>query len=230
MSTMSRADRLASIGAVVADPPRVHGGAPGGVWGTSSDCYQFMAQHLPENAVTLETGLGISTVLFALWSTRHTCVVGSSDQVDALRTYLSDHQYPADHVSYEIGTSDRVLPNLTLEPLDLFMIDGGHGFPVPAIDWYYGSQTLRAGGIVVIDDIQLPSVDDFLVRFLKLDPRWTPVGGDHKWLAFRKEGDFSLSEEWSEQAFLGRRRQPAVTRLKSAVRRRQTQLAEIVKR
>lgn len=230
MTPSARDDRLASIGAVIAEPPHVHDGAPGGVWGTSSDCYEFIARHLPDDAVTLETGLGISTVLFGLWSTNHTCVVGSADQVDALRSYMRDHQHSIDNVRFEIGTSDRVLPSLILEPLDLFLIDGGHGFPVPAIDWYYGSLTLRPGGIVVIDDIQLPSVDDFLVRFLRLDPRWTLIGGDHKWLAFRKEGDFSLSEEWSEQRFLGRRRQPALTRVKSAVRRHQTNLAKIVKR
>jgi hypothetical protein len=209
-------DRLTLIRTIEADPPQVHQGAPAGVWCTSSKCYEFIAQHLADDSVTLETGLGISTVLFSLWSKDHTCVVGSGEQVDALRSFMQVHDYSTENVHFGFGMSERVLPSLSLEPLDLFLIDGGHGFPLPVIGWYYGSQTLRAGGIVVI---QLTSVDDFLVRSLRLDPRWTLVGGDHKWLALRKEGEFSLSEEWMQQSFLGPRRQPASTRNKSAVYR-----------
>ncbi|KGN41393.1 class I SAM-dependent methyltransferase [Knoellia aerolata] len=214
------ADRLTAITTVIADPPRVHDSAPSGVWGTSTDCYQFIARNLPDGARTLETGLGISTVLLGLWSARHTCVVGSAAQVDALKAYLLDHGQSHLDIGFEVGTSDQVLPSLVVDPIDLYLIDGGHGFPIPVVDWYYGSQFLRAGGLVIVDDIQLPSVHDYLIRYLNADPRWTRVGGDHKWLAFRKEGDFTLQEEWTGQDFLGPRRQPASTRLKSSVHRR----------
>ncbi len=219
MPPLASQDRVASIAQVVADPPNVHDGAPGGVWGTSPACYEFIANTLPHDAVSLETGLGMSTVMFSLWSRRHVCVVGSSGQVDSLKRHCAARGIPVTHVEFAVGTSDVVLPTLELEPVDLFLIDGGHGFPAPVIDWYYGSLWLRAGGVVVVDDIQLPSVHDFLIRFLEKDPRWSRVAGDHKWVAYRKDGDFSIREEWTDQAFLGPRRLPTGTRIKSAVHR-----------
>ena len=219
MASLALQERLGSLAQVVADPPHVHATAPGGVWGTSTGCYEFIARNLPDGATTLETGLGMSTMMFALWSQRHYCVVGSQEQVDKLQGHAAERAVSLAHVDFAVGTSDVVLPTLELEPVDLFLIDGGHGFPVPVIDWYYGSLSLTPGGIVVIDDIQLPGVHDYLLRFLKQDPRWTKVGGDDKWLAFRKDGDFSVREEWTSQAFLGPSRRSARTRAKVAAHR-----------
>jgi hypothetical protein len=155
-----------------------------------------------------------------MWAQEHVCVVGSQRQVDILKRYADERTISLQGVRFEVGTSDRVLPSLTTAAVDLLLIDGGHGFPHPVIDWYYGASHLKAGGTVVVDDIQLPSVHDYLVTFLDADPRWTAIGGDHKWRAYQKQGDFSLLEEWSEQTFLGGRRLPFATRAKIAVRRR----------
>ncbi len=219
MSPLRPTDRRSAIDAVMEDPPRVHDGAPSGVWGTSVACYQFIADHLSEDGVTLETGLGISTVLLGSWAASHTCVVSTRGQVDALDTYTRERGLVS-RTRFEVGDSTKVLPSLELPALDLFLIDGGHGFPVPVIDWYYGSATLKVGGIVVVDDANVPAVDAYLIRYLRADPRWGDVAGDHKWRAFRKEAEIPSHEEWPDQAFLGAPRQPGRTRLKSAVHRR----------
>lgn len=211
--------RTSDIEAVHADPPLVHGAAPEGVWRSTRDVYTFLADHLPINGVSLETGLGLSTVLFTRWSAKHTCVVPAQDQVDRVKAYADEHGIDCTHVDFEVGTSDLVLPGLDLEPLDLLFIDGGHGFPHPAIDWYYGSLHLKAGGVVVIDDAQLPAVHDHLIVVLDADPRWEAIGGNWKWRAFRKLGDFSVCEEWTDQAHLGAPRFPASLRAKRFVKR-----------
>jgi hypothetical protein len=211
--------RLEQLSQVMKDPPNVHEGAPGGVWKASGSAYEFIARHLPDEATTLETGLGISTVLFGQWSTSHVCVVGSVDQVDRLREYFASREIDDSHVRFEVGSSDRVLPTLDITDVDLYLIDGGHGFPHPAIDWYYGALRLVDGGIVVIDDIQLPSVHDYLIDFLDKDPRWVNLGGDHKWQAFQKDGDFSVREEWTQQTFLGASRLPLMSKTKIGVNR-----------
>ena len=78
------------IETVLADPPQVHYGAPSGVWATDRSCYDFIATALPEEGgVTLETGCGISTVLFALWAAEHVCVVPSANEVAACRAFSS---------------------------------------------------------------------------------------------------------------------------------------------
>lgn len=226
MDESTHAARLAQIAMVMNDPPAVHEAAPRGVWRTAPSCYEFLADMTPRDAVTLETGLGMSTVLFSLWSRHHVCVVSSDDEVDRLRRYADEHALDLTSVHFQVGSSDQLLPLLQIEPVDLYFIDGGHGFPQPSIDWYYGSMLLRPGGVVVVDDIQLPSVNDYLVRFLRADDRWHAVGGDgYKWIGFRKEGNFSVREEWTEQAFLGRpRRLPLKTRGKIAVYRRLSKL------
>ncbi|MEM8705991.1 MAG: class I SAM-dependent methyltransferase [Actinomycetota bacterium] len=219
MTSATISDRSTDIATVLEDPPMVHGAAPGGVWRTTDDVYRFLADHLPSDANTLETGLGMSTVFFTRWSTRHTCVVPAQDEVDRVRAYLAERSVADSHVSFEVGTSDFVLPRLDPGPLDLLFIDGGHGFPHPAIDWYYGSYHLKDGGIVVIDDVQLPAVQDHLVAVLDADPRWESLGGNWRWRAFRKQGDFSVSEEWTNQKFLGEARYPASLRTKRFVKR-----------
>ena len=208
---MSRSDDIATV---LGDPPQVHDGAPRGIWSTDRSCYQFIADSCPATAATLETGLGSSTALFARWSTAHTCVVHSADEVERFCEYAAERDLEISHIAFEVGSSDLVLPRLDVPPVDVAFIDGGHGFPLPILDWFYAARLLRPGGVVVIDDIQLPSVSDYLVRFLQRDPRWTHAGGDStKWIAFRKGSDVQLPEEWLQQPFLGGPR-PAPFRLR----------------
>jgi hypothetical protein len=46
--------------------------------------------------------------------------------------------------------------------LDLVFIDGSHGYPLPVIDWFYGAGLFRRGGVVVLDDVQLPQVESLI--------------------------------------------------------------------
>src|SRR4051812_41936803 len=130
-------ERAQDIEAVLADLPQVHYGSPAGVWQTDRSCYEFLAAAVPaEGARTLETGCGISTVLFAQWAAAHVCVVPSAAEVRACRAYLQERGH-GDRVSFQIGWSDEVLPRLHGPPLDLVFIDGGHAFPLPILDWYF---------------------------------------------------------------------------------------------
>jgi len=193
--------RLHDIDAVIADPPQVHF-APGGVFSTDRSCYEFIAGELrEEGARTLETGCGISTVLLGRWSSEHTCVVPQPGEVRACRAYLEEHGQGGS-VDFEVGPSDEVLPRLTGPALDLVLIDGGHGFPTPILDWYYAAGRLRQGGVVIIDDLQLRQVRLGLMDFLDADGRWERVESTGKWAAYRRLTAGNLREEWRDQAFL----------------------------
>jgi hypothetical protein len=185
------------------DPPQLHPRAPAGVFWTDPACYDFIGECLSPDARTLETGCGVSTVLFALWAGSHTCVVHAERQAQLCRLYLDERGIAHQHVRFEVGASEEVLPALALEELDLVLVDGGHGFPTPILDWYYGAGHLRAGGVVVLDDVQLPSVRLGLMDFLDADPRWEPVRHTPKWAAFRRLSSGSLREDWTQQDFLG---------------------------
>lgn len=199
-------DRLQAIGEVLNDPPRVHAshGAEGGVWGTSVDCYRWLAEVCGPGVRTLETGCGISTALFAVWGCAHTCVVYHQVEADVMVTWAAERGISLDAVTFAVGPSEQVLPALT-EPaeLDVMLVDGNHGFPAAILDWYYGAGRLRDGGAVVFDDVQLASVRLGLFEFLDADPRWEPVALTEKWAAVLRRGSGPLAEDWPEQSFLG---------------------------
>jgi hypothetical protein len=189
---------------VLNDPPRVHAGlgAENGVWGTSADCYEFLARHAGPGVRTLETGCGISTALFALWRCDHTCVVYHQQEADVMASWASERGVDLSSVTFEVGPSQDVLPRLVPSELDVVLIDGAHGFPAAIIDWYYGAGRLRSGGVAVLDDVQLASVRLGLFDFLDADDRWEPVAKTWKWAAVVRHGSGSLAEEWNEQRFL----------------------------
>ncbi|MBV8160750.1 MAG: class I SAM-dependent methyltransferase [Acidimicrobiia bacterium] len=215
-------DGRAVVERLLADPPRVHEElcAPPelGVWRTERQCYDFIADRVAPAARTLETGLGISTALFLALGAEHTCVVPSDAQVAILRRYCDDHGIPTGRLHVGLGRSEAVLPALAIAPVDLFLVDGSHGFPTPMIDWFYGARLLRPGGVVVLDDRQLPAVA-MLVEYLDADPRWRAAGGTAKWAAFERTGDAPLAEDWYDQPFLTRRRPLWKRALARALRR-----------
>lgn len=215
---MKNAPRRRQIEVAFADPPQPHPEAPRGVWRTERWCYEFIADHLPPQATTLETGCGISTVLFAQWSTQHVCVVPFASEEELTRAWLDARGLPHDHVRFEIGWSDDLLPRLEIEPLDLVLIDGGHGFPSPILDWYYACASLRRGGLAILDDINLQQVSTGLSGFLAADPRWERVDSTSKWVAYRRTSPLGhLREEWVDQPFLGGPRERGlITRLREA--------------
>jgi Methyltransferase domain len=195
-------DRIAAVWRVLADPPQVHP-RTNGAWSTDPACYEYMASIAKAGVRTLETGLGVSTVLFAIWGCKHTCVVHQEAEVAACRQYFTSRGISDTNITFHVGPSERVLPNLDLHDLDLVFIDGCHGFPVPTIDWFYAASMLRAGGVAVLDDAQLRQVRLGLFEFLNRDPRWTKTRRRRKWIAYERKEGGALSEEWAQQAFLG---------------------------
>ena len=195
------------VARLAADPPVVHGiwdetgtRVDTGLWSTDVDCYELIAERCDNTSRTLETGLGLSTALLAALGARHTCVTYSQEEVDRLKAYCAAHDISTSTLTFAIGLSDAVLPTLDPTPLDLVLIDGGHGFPTPVIDWFYGAARLVKGGVVVIDDLQLPA-PLMLADYLRQDNRWRECGGSGKWTAFERRSEGSLSEDWWAQKF-----------------------------
>src|SRR5215470_15223534 len=80
-------DKFAAIEYLVRNQPRIHPSAPSGAWATDIDCYKFMCQQVGPESRTLETGCGLSTILFAAWGTDHVCVTPSAEERDAVLRY-----------------------------------------------------------------------------------------------------------------------------------------------
>lgn len=189
---------------LLADPPVVHPMAPGdatatGVWSSEAECYRFLADRVGSGARTLETGCGLSTVLFAALGCDHTCVTPAGDEVARVTRYCADRRVDLGRVRFEIGSSHEVLPRLS-GPLDVVFVDGAHGFPLPIVDWFYAGTRLVSDGLLVIDDASLPAVVT-LLRFVDRDPRWRPERRGRQWAAYRRTTDGPLAEDWTSQPF-----------------------------
>jgi hypothetical protein len=178
---------------------RVHDSAPeGGVWSLDEPTLAFLHQHVGAGMRTLETGVGMSTVLFALRGARHTCVVPVPAEVERVRAYCARVGVATDGLTFVVAPSEEALPGLTLRDLDVVLIDGRHGFPAPMIDWYYTAPMLRTGGCLLLDDTQLWPVR-MLRDVLVAEPEWQLVCQLPRTAVFRKLADGSERKEWSEQ-------------------------------
>ena len=210
-------DRLTWVERVIASPPKVHPDAPDGLaWSTEASCYGFMAGQIMEGSNTLETGVGVSTALFAAWGCNHLAIVPFAHEAIAIEQYCDEHGIARDSLKFDLRRSEVALPALS-GTFDLVFIDGCHGFPSPIIDWFYGAGLLRSGGVVVFDDVQLPQVGSLIETFIERDQRWEILASTTKWKAFRRLSEGPLWEWEGQQPFFPLRSPGPIRRAKNMV-------------
>jgi SAM-dependent methyltransferase len=147
---------------------------------------------------SLEVGCGVSTVVFAAAGTAHLAMSPSRREFERIEEYCAATGVSTGCVDFREGFSDRVLPSLE-QDVDLALIDGAHSFPHPVVDFHYVSRRLRPGGVLVLDDVPIPSVGD-VYRFLHDDPRWELVDlVDHRAAAFRLVRPLPDGDPWGDQ-------------------------------
>jgi len=122
---------------------------------------------------SVETGTGRSTLLLSHLSEHHLVFTrddaGDGDSLERVRTSPL-LQAPA--VEFILGPTQLTIPRKQFEgSLDLVLIDGPHAFPFPDLEYYYLYPHIRPGGLLIVDDIQIPSIR-FMYRFLAKDDMW----------------------------------------------------------
>jgi len=178
------------------NPPRPH---VGNVMGLTEAALTFIYENINDECSTLETGCGLSTVVFALTGSRHTVIAPALSEFEITKTYCREHGIPTDQINFIAEPSQKVLPALETPPLDLVLIDGGHGFPTPYVDWFYTAGKLKNGGFLIVDDVLLWSCQ-ILRDFLVEQPHWEFIDEyDGRTTIFRKLEDGSEWLEWTEQ-------------------------------
>ena len=195
-----------TLAALLSDPPLLHDDPAGGTtsWQLSDEALRFVDAHIQAGSRTLETGEGLSTVLFALRGAEHICVTPNTGVVERIRRFCSESGIGLGQVTFKIGFSQDVLPRLDPAPLDLVLIDGGHGFPIPFVDWLYTAGRLRVGGLLIVDDTHIWT-GDALKRFIGAEPEWQLVSDlGARSSAFRKVAEIDRPKEWNDQPFVVR--------------------------
>jgi hypothetical protein len=184
-------------------PPRFHGSdrATTDAWRLDDAGLLFLDSHLRSAMQTIETGAGVSTMVFALKKTRHTCVVPDREVVRRIQRYSEAHGVSLRSIAFLVERSEFALPGLRTSGYDFALIDGRHGFPAPFIDWFYISNRLRQGGVVLLDDTRIWT-GKVLANFLDVTPGWRRFAMLPNSAAFVKERDGAQHAEWVEQPFV----------------------------
>lgn len=122
---------------------------------------------------TLEIGVGASTVVFAASGASHTAISPDPAEHQLVRDYCHQVGIDSSRLNFVVGLSDDVLPSLLSRErtLDVAFIDGAHSFPVPIVDWYFVTRSLRVGGQLLLDDIPVPAVAQ-VFRHMSLESDW----------------------------------------------------------
>jgi hypothetical protein len=185
------------------NPPNLHRDSAGNAasWQLDDAALVFIDGIAAEGSRTLETGAGLSTILFGIKHSYHTCINPDDGQAGRIMEYCEQHSIPTDRLSFVIDGSESALPRLQPKDLDLVLIDGRHAFPTPFIDWYYTAMGLSIGGICIIDDTHLWT-GQVLREFLQLEPEWRLVRDFARTSAFAKVANGTHEKEWVQQPYL----------------------------
>ncbi len=186
--------------------PKLHEDGKGNLtsYQLSDEALSFIDKHVNEECLTLETGAGVSTILFAIKRSEHICITPNEREIERIISFCKQHKISTKRIKFYADRSERVLPSLKVKNLDFVLIDGRHAFPTPFIDWFYTAPKLKIGGLLMIDDTQLLT-GKILKQFLLLEPEWELVKDfPPRTAVFKKLKAGSVNKWWGEQAFMAK--------------------------
>lgn len=170
-------------------------------YGAHEEVLRWLDQTVQSDWRTLETGCGLSTIVFAASGTDHTSIAPFADERDRVTAWCESQGVDASGVTFVVDHSENVLPGLD-GTLNLVLVDGSHAFPQVFLDWFYAGRALKVGGVLVNDDLQLWT-GYTLHNFLKAEPGWELI---EEWVgrtsAFRKTAEMDPMRSWSQQPYV----------------------------
>jgi hypothetical protein len=106
---------------------------------------------------SVETGSGKTTLLFSHLAASHAVFA-----VDAGRSISQVRESPLFNsatTTFVEGPTQRTIARHEFQHLhQIVLIDGPHGYPFPDLEYFYLYPTIAVGGLLLIDDLKIPSV------------------------------------------------------------------------
>jgi hypothetical protein len=116
------------------------------------------SEHIGPISHSAETGSGTTTLLFSHLSTTH--LVFAKDLERSVRQAKNSPLLNPRAVTFVEGPTQVTLPSYKFRrKLQIALIDGPHGYPFPDLEYYYFYPLIETGGLLIIDDIQIPSIE-----------------------------------------------------------------------
>lgn len=167
---------------------------------------------LPEGAKSsAETGCGKSTILFSNISESHKVFAlddRASGADSSVNYFLDCPLTKLDRIETIYGPTQETLPNYKNHPsYDFVMIDGPHAYPFPELEYYYFYPHIISGGILVLDDVNIPTIGR-LADFIAEDDMFELVSIVSTTAIFRRTGSPVFDprgDGWWEQKYNRRR-------------------------
>lgn len=159
---------------------------------------------------TAETGTGRTTLIFSHRSADH--LVFTKDDAgdgDSLQRVRQSPLLDPSTVTFVLGPTQKTL--LTHEftaPLDVAYLDGPHAYPFPELEYWAIYPHLKTGALLVIDDVQLPTIANMYAT-LKADRMYEALGVVDSTAFLRRTDAPTLDpygEGWWEQGYNARPR------------------------
>jgi hypothetical protein len=164
---------------------------------------------------SVETGSGKTTLLFSHLSADHK--VFSVDNIsgfanNSISVVKGSTLLNAANVEWIEGPSQRTLPMYRFQrKLQLALIDGPHGYPFPDLEYYYLYPHLDEGALLIVDDINIPTIGH-LFDFLKEEDMFRLLEVVDKTAFFERTAAplfDPFTDGWYEQKYNVRRYQAA---------------------
>lgn len=174
-----------------------------------SEILKEIARHIPEGPIrSLETGCGKSTVMFSNISAEHLVFAYDDRDLDGSSVGMveaSPHFVPTT-TRFVFGPTQKTLPRYDFgedEKFDVILIDGPHGYPFPDLEYALLYDKLKAGSLLIIDDIHIPSIGH-MFDILRADRMYDEVAVVASTAILRRtsvSGVPSTGDHWYEQNY-----------------------------
>jgi hypothetical protein len=187
---------------VLSNPPKLHedGGKLISDWRIDDATCVALSERLKPGLKTLETGGGLSTIIFAANGCHHTCVMPDEPVASRIRQFCESIDVDTSNLEFVISRSTDVVHTWPRSAFDLILIDGCHGFPSIFVDFYFASKALKTGGTLFLDDMHIYTCQQ-TARFMQSDSGWNVELKTNRVVAARKVAD-TADAEWSCQTFV----------------------------
>jgi hypothetical protein len=132
-----------------------------GAGSVGANVLRTIAQHTERiGAVrnSAETGSGKTTLLFSHLSANH--LVFAKDVGNSIRQVRNSPLFQSQNVTFIEGPTQETLPAYRFQQkFQLALLDGPHGYPFPDLEYFYFYPQIESGGLLLIDDIKIPTIN-----------------------------------------------------------------------